>query len=287
MGNAGFVSHQWVAKQHPDPEFKQMKVLQDALQRLLNSSGYVPLDWVTEVGVPSAKGISYKDFQSRPLFLWYDYFSVPQLGPGGCADDDGNQAKAIMSIPAYVARCRYFFALCPTIDCPFEGKVLNVRTWAWRGWCRMERAARELSEDDKWILIQSPTALEVVGTHGSFVTGSVGEGEFAVEADRAKLAPIMEAIVNRKLILALRARDWPSYRRNLNLQAVYLRGLEPMTSRFHLNSDDVAGFLQENGLRFGRLLATALCGHVRSGRADQGALEAPRGSQSAHQKGGA
>ena len=35
LGNAAFVSHQWVGKDHPDPESKQLRVLQDALQRIL------------------------------------------------------------------------------------------------------------------------------------------------------------------------------------------------------------------------------------------------------------
>ena len=33
MGNAAFVSHQWVASNHPDPECMQMRVLQDALKK--------------------------------------------------------------------------------------------------------------------------------------------------------------------------------------------------------------------------------------------------------------
>ena len=233
MGHAGFVSHQWVAKQHPDPEFKQTKVLQEALGRLLSSSGYVSLDLLTEAVVPSAKGIAFRDFQSRPLFLWYDYFSVPQQenrkkghAEGSDGSDGSMQVKAINSIPAYVAKCRYFFALCPTIACPLEGKVLSMSSWNSRGWCRLERASRELSENDSWILIKSSQSLEVVGTAGSLVTGSVGEGDFTVEEDRARLGPVMKTIVKRKLILSLRAGDLPSYRRHLNLQAAHFRGFE-------------------------------------------------------------
>ena len=35
MGDAIFVSHQWVGNMHPDPESKQLRVLQDALTRML------------------------------------------------------------------------------------------------------------------------------------------------------------------------------------------------------------------------------------------------------------
>ena len=244
MGNCGFVSHQWVSTHHPDPEFKQMQVLQDALRRLLHGKGFVSLDILTEAIVPSAKGIFLKEFQSRPLFLWYDYFSVPQVWHGG-----SEQAKAITSIPAYVAKSKYFFALCPSIISPCEGKVLNASSWGRRGWCRLERACRELSENSSWILIQSSTSMEVVGAVTSFVTGSVGSGEFSVESDKEKITPVMQAIVKRKLILSLRAGDLPSYRRHLNLQAVHLQGLnvEPI-GLVPGSEDEMADFLHQNGL---------------------------------------
>ena len=229
MGNALFVSHQWVAKEHPDPDFEQMPVLQDALQHLLYNSGSVSPDWVTESFVPAAKGISHQEFQSKALFLWYDYFSVPQLRgspPPAANDSNGSQAKAISSIPAYVARCRFFLALCPTIDSSAQDKVFTQSSWSRRGWCRLERAARELSAYDSWILVQGSTSLKMIGTVLSFGSGPVGEGEFTVEDDRLKLAPVMQKIVNRKLTLSLQAGDLPAYRRHLNLQTLYLTGLK-------------------------------------------------------------
>ena len=253
MGNAGFISHEWVAKQHPDPEFMQMKVLQDVLRRLLTTSGSVPLDVITESFTRSARSISFEHFQSRPLFLWYDYFSVPQLDQAGSEGEKDQQAKAINSIPAYVVKCTFFFALCATIDSPFEGKVLSFSTWALRGWCRLERACRELSANDGWIVIKSPAALEVVGA--ALSCGSVGEGAFTLQGDLAKLAAVLRAIVKRKLIMSLQAGDFPSYRRHLNLQAVHLRRLnvEPVSvfpPNIDANSakDEVADFLYENGL---------------------------------------
>ena len=86
------------------------------------------VDFVTQDLVPGAKGILHEEFQARPLFIWYDYFSVPQ--------DVGNashQLDAISSIPAYVAQCRFFFALCPTIQSPVQAKVLSPTSWRARG----------------------------------------------------------------------------------------------------------------------------------------------------------
>ena len=257
MGNSCFVSHQWTARHHPDPESKQLRVLQEALKHLLSTQGSVSLDIASTSFVPSAKSLPFKKFQARALFFWYDYFSVPQLHEPLVAADEGNkQEKAIRSIPAYVSKCRFFFALCPTMDCSVEVGVLNASAWARRGWCRVERAARELSEHGSWILVQSSTGIQLVGTGLSFVTGSVGEGEFTVEADRNRLGPVIRDVVKRKLILSLREGDLPCYRRHLNLQAVYFRGLDvvPVTNDFFPDEepttldDIVAQFLHQNGL---------------------------------------
>eukprot|EP00439_Symbiodinium_sp_Y106_P052303 s4260_g7.t1 len=129
---AALVSHQWVSKRHPDPEFRQMSVLQEALKQLLVSKS-VPLDIATESGVPGAKPLPLHEFQSASVFLWYDYFSIPQMEDrstfGADQSDGSKQADAINSIPAYVAKCKYFMALCPVIDCSEEDKVLSCATW--------------------------------------------------------------------------------------------------------------------------------------------------------------
>ena len=126
------MSHQWVSKRHPDPEFRQMSVLQEALKQLLVSKS-VPLDIATESGVPGAKPLPLHEFQSASVFLWYDYFSIPQMEDrstfGADQSDGSKQADAINSIPAYVAKCKYFMALCPVIDCSEEDKVLSCATW--------------------------------------------------------------------------------------------------------------------------------------------------------------
>ena len=73
--------------------------------------------------------------------------------------------------------------------------MLSAVSWSRRGWCRIERAARELSRESSWILIQSDSAIEVVGTAVSFVPGCVGEAEFTVAEDKARLAPVMRKIL--------------------------------------------------------------------------------------------
>ena len=189
----------------------------------------MPLDLITETFVLRAKPLPMRVFQSSPLFIWYDYFSCPQLeirDVRAIGISDGNQQdNCISSIPAYVEMCRFFLALCPVIDSPTEDKVFSARTWSCRGWCRMERAVRELSVHDTWLLVQSSASIELVGTALSFPSASVGEGEFTVAADRDKLAPILQQLLKRKLLLCLQKRELPAYRRLLNLQTARLRGL--------------------------------------------------------------
>ena len=259
LGKAAFVSHQWLAKDHPDPEFRQMSILQNALKHILSSSGSLSLDCITEGVVRTARPLPLQEFQVQKLYFWYDYFSCPQLEYQARASEETDypqQANAINSIPAYISECHFFFALCPVLDCPLQGKVLTAASWRSRGWCRLERAARELSRNSTWILIQSDTSIEVVGTVLSFPSGPVGEGYFEIAEDRQKLSLVMHRILMQKLNHCLRLGDLPGFRRHFNLQNVYLRGLEIEqatgllpTCQAHGGNDAVAEFLHQNGLR--------------------------------------
>ena len=224
MGKAAFISHQWASKDHPDPEFKQLRVLQSALRHMLGGLGFIPLDPATEAAVPAAKRLSLQEFKSQPVFLWYDYFSCPQLERDASDASASDLAQAIRSIPAYIAQCSFFLGLCPVVDTS-DGKVLTPASWTQRAWCRFERTVRELSSDGTWVLIKSETSLEVVGSTLACVGGSTGEGQFSQQEDRERLGPVLRQAVVRKLALCLKVGDFPAYRRLLNMQGVYFRGL--------------------------------------------------------------
>ncbi len=68
-----------VSKKHPDPDCRQFRFLQDALRNIMSTLDYIPTDLVTNAFVPSVKGMSTRELRKTPLFLWYDYFSCPQL----------------------------------------------------------------------------------------------------------------------------------------------------------------------------------------------------------------
>ena len=103
-------------------------------------------------------------------------------------------------------------------------------------------------------------SVEISGTVTSFPGGPVGEGDFTIPEDRQKLAGVLKEVITNKLQSCLLARDFPAYRRHLNLQPFYFRGLpvEPVSNLVQYplcqaESEDsldflVAKFLHQNGL---------------------------------------
>lgn len=69
MGRSGFISHQWVSVHHPDPEFAQMRIFQQALRRMLTPGSRIYADIATEY---NTKGdtVDLEEMRSKPLFFW-------------------------------------------------------------------------------------------------------------------------------------------------------------------------------------------------------------------------
>ena len=249
LGNAVFVSHEWVGLQHPDPESKQLRVLQDALTYMLSDLQQIPLDVYTEIFFPGAPPLPASELRAAPLYIWYDYFSCPQLERPRLGTDPEtprpNLTRAIDSIPAYIARCKFFFALCPVVESTSAGKVFTTFSWNDRAWCRTERVLRELSPNDPWIImIKSTTELEMTASFAPFfVVQPAGEGRFTKEKDRIKLAPVFQKALLSKMKLLLKSGDVVGYRFLLNKQNVYLRGFDASAAH-----DLVSGFAGNPGM---------------------------------------
>ena len=109
-----FVSHQWLSNGHPDPKFEQLRVLQTAMRDLLSGAVQVSLAPADELIWGRVKCPKATDFQD--LFLWYDYFCIPQS-----EESHGHRYAAIDSIP------------CP--DSPFttffygSGSLFCIKAW--------------------------------------------------------------------------------------------------------------------------------------------------------------
>lgn len=243
LGRAAFVSHQWIGQGHPDPEFKQMKVLQDTLRNLFSGASEVSVDLITEAVYFRSKGITSEEWRGKRLYLWYDYFSCPQL------EDKRHLSlqKAIDSIPAYVSRCDFFMALCPVLGSPDSSEAFSDYTWGDRGWCRVEQLVRDLTVNQgSWIVVKSAMhqELKVSQLAGS----SPGEGRFTVDTDRARVAVVLRTILKKKLLLCLETGDFVHYRFLLNQQSTFLRNLPVEAVQDLIPPDeDIQDLLREKG----------------------------------------
>lgn len=229
MGNAIFVSHQWISPWHPDPELAQFQHLQGALKNIMSTSKTsIDLDPVIELTFPTARSISTEEFRSKALFIWYDYFSIPQINPSSWTLDDLRKPieDALNSVAAYISRCHFFFVLQPVVEDPEKAELFGASTWASRGWCRLEKTVRELLPRNSYVVIRSATSFYVV-TQASIsfaLAGPPGEGTFGRGEDKEKLCNVLTSLLKQLLLHHLIREDFLAYRSYLNLQSLFLRG---------------------------------------------------------------
>ena len=79
-----FISHQWLSHSHPDSSGKQMRVVRQAMQALLQGDVTVEVPCVMEAQAHSKTvQIPHWDRQERVMlneaYAWYDYYSIPQM----------------------------------------------------------------------------------------------------------------------------------------------------------------------------------------------------------------
>ena len=224
MGNAMFVSHQWVTSHHPDPELEQLAVLQRALKNLINGKCQVSLRPALELTFGRLKCPSAQDFKVNKLYVWYDYFCCPQ---GTSREATLKRQMAIDSIQIYVARCLFFVILCPFLR-RANGSSLDYSTWEARGWCRLEYLARRMAREDGAIItIKTPNHPTLAGSVNG-VAKAPGKGEFSVEGDKEKVGRVIFKVVWKKLHSLLNSGDLHGYRFLLNLHRVYFDGVEDL-----------------------------------------------------------
>jgi len=110
-----FVSHQWTAFECPDPTNRQYRAMLMSIDTLQVQEGW----------------------QEQSMFLWVDYFSIPQK-------HHGTQALAINSLTVYASHVAAFVVVAPEINHVDLGHVCDKRTYQHRAWCRAEQLAHLL-----------------------------------------------------------------------------------------------------------------------------------------------
>jgi len=244
---AVFVSHQWAARHHPDPAFAQFKTLQRLLCNALSGSLRVEVDLFQAMSAGMQPSISCSDLQlvGGDLSIWYDYFSVPQLQDRSVGADSTDAAsdmgKAVMSIPAYVERSRFFVILAPEVEhVDVSGRFINYASWRSRGWCRLERAVRILSPGESYILLATTgELLQEVGLRDWFFDPPC-EGTFAVEDDKLSIIPIIDALKDRLLSGFLRDGLLQEFRMVKAMGPLLWKGC-PIASRISANVEEANG----------------------------------------------
>lgn len=254
MGRALFVSHQWLGTHHPDPCFEQLRVLQKTLMDLISGACRVSLPAVVELWFGRLRLPTARDFNGQGIFLWYDYFSVPQ-----CEKSIQPRQMAISSIPSYISQSFFFVILIPAVQHE-DGGILSLETWAERGWCRLESMARSLAREDGFMITVKVASNPTLSTDLGGLGKAPGKGIFTVEEDRSKCGPVLAKLMWSKLHNLLFQGDFHNYRFLLNLQGHCFKGLETdhfesLVPNFATEIDPstdphgfiVAKFLHENG----------------------------------------
>ncbi|CAJ1405633.1 unnamed protein product [Effrenium voratum] len=250
MGDAFFVSHQWTGSAHPDLKFEQLRVLQRAFDYLMGGQTLLKSTHMSYAMLGHGEYISTKDWHSHFMFIWYDYFSCPQL-----VSRSAEQAilpdlqNAVQSISSYVQKSKYFLVLVPSVHAD-TGELLSRESWQRRGWCRFERACREfLSEDANIAVIESVHRSYVMTPFDSWLKPAC-MGEFTVEGDRDKVEHQVSGMLHSKLISLLENANLHGFRMVLNLKHIYLRRSQP--GQFSAKDPEscklkLADFMKENG----------------------------------------
>ncbi|CAE7274631.1 TNKS2 [Symbiodinium natans] len=232
-GKAMFISHQWTSEQHPDPDGKQLKIFQEAMSNLMTGRTVAqPNVWtelVFKLEGGSAQQFNASQLTSTPIWVWYDYFCIPQYAVDTesrsvSANKFQDQRNAIASISAYIDKCHYFVALCPLMK-HANLSTLSAQSWKQRGWCRAEAVVRDLSVNNGLTLIvESPRQVSLGAAYD--MSKAPGDGEFTIADDRKVIGQLVKDMAQKQLHNSLRTGDVSRYRFLLHHQSVLLRNTD-------------------------------------------------------------
>lgn len=136
-------------------------------------------------------------------YLWYDYFAIPQLHASECQTvKEGDFAKAVDSIPAYVQRCSHFIILSPCLaHDDLEDHFCSKSTWNHRGWCRAELASWALCQNGRNMSVITilHVAKVVEANPLQWLFSTPRTGQFTEEEDRQVVGEILHTILQARL----------------------------------------------------------------------------------------
>jgi len=210
-----FVSHQWLGYHAVDPNNDHFRALHRLLSRLMN--GLVPrvdAHWSQRLIVETNQVVKAEEWKSvlPHMYVWMDYFSMPQWTPSCKVQQVKNASDAIHSIPAYVELCSLILVLAPVCRHSDTGATCNFASWFERGWCRLEIWFARLSRREIDMMVctggeSTPYFL----TPLTFTTGVWDQGKFScceqnhqimgrhVPCDKVRVQSILRRMLEAKV----------------------------------------------------------------------------------------
>eukprot|EP00397_Hematodinium_sp_SG-2012_P022102 GEMP01022878.1.p1 GENE.GEMP01022878.1~~GEMP01022878.1.p1 ORF type:complete len:625 (+),score=135.84 GEMP01022878.1:282-2156(+) len=256
-----FVSHQWVSKTHPDPDFTQFAILQKAIRRLLD--GYeVRSDWFFSLVLLKDKVINNWDELLSDALVWYDYFSVPQA-----AANREFTKRAIESISTYIEMAAMIFVLAPTVDhrdfvdANKEALLCDYYSWELRGWCRLEVFGAHLKENSQPLMvIRSEGQMYFRGAGNLAHLARVAEGEFMcctlnhqfvhsdgtvspIPCDKPPVFGVLTALITSRLRHERKKGNLRKVRQILAHRHIWLRDLLPAEESYNASEATLSAFM--------------------------------------------
>eukprot|EP00397_Hematodinium_sp_SG-2012_P015545 GEMP01015832.1.p1 GENE.GEMP01015832.1~~GEMP01015832.1.p1 ORF type:complete len:639 (+),score=133.74 GEMP01015832.1:418-2334(+) len=256
-----FVSHQWVSKTHPDPDFTQFAILQKAIRRLLD--GYeVRSDWFFSLVLLKDKVINNWDELLSDALVWYDYFSVPQA-----AANREFTKRAIESISTYIEMAAMIFVLAPTVDhrdfvdANKEALLCDYYSWELRGWCRLEVFGAHLKVNSQPLMvIRSEGQMYFRGAGNLAHLARVAEGEFMcctlnhqfvhsdgtvspIPCDKPPVFGVLTALITSRLRHERKKGNLRKVRQILAHRHIWLRDLLPAEESYNASEATLSAFM--------------------------------------------
>ncbi|KAL1521120.1 hypothetical protein AB1Y20_022674 [Prymnesium parvum] len=156
-----FMSHQWLSSTEPDPQNIQLESMKRGMAKLIET----------------------EHLDINNLWIWLDYWSIPQ-------QHTGLQILAISSLPVYAALANYFLVVAPTAVHATTGKECDLSTYVRRGWCRAELLSKVCGSgyENMFKITGDSSKIEQFQVDMNDMSSlCVFHGEFTVDTDKEAL----------------------------------------------------------------------------------------------------
>mmetsp|Transcript_70354 Transcript_70354/g.205759 ORF Transcript_70354/g.205759 Transcript_70354/m.205759 type:complete len:363 (-) Transcript_70354:69-1157(-) len=189
MGPLIFITHTWLGHTHPDPRGCKLALLKEFLRGSIERMKAQGHEHTNPLGMEPCQNV----------YVFLDYWSIPQA-------QKSLQAKAVRSIPAYVARCSALVCLAPAARHE-DGSLRGLRAWRRRGWCRLECLCNALAPSPAPHLIVESATSAYVSDSKDWLFYPVCKGDFTEPKDKAEIALLIEQLIDARRTEALQQND--------------------------------------------------------------------------------